>query len=108
MHEAINKFWTRISRIGLREGEDALQFREVILLNRVLVIMFGIMLFYIPLELYVNGTALIGAVLLMLALVMLTLVFHYFRLFRIGHVYLYVIINMFMVIMVKLINLIYR
>jgi hypothetical protein len=58
-----------------------------------------VMLFYIPIEIYVNGTKLIGAVLLMIILGTFTLVFHYFRLFRLGQIYLFMVGTLFVIIM---------
>jgi hypothetical protein len=81
--------WNRISRIGLRDNEDVMQFREVILLNRILVVMLGVMCFYIPIEVYLNGSGLVHLVILMIVLLMLTLVFHYFRLFTLARYYVY-------------------
>lgn len=99
MKENFKIFWENVSRIGLREGEDALKFREVILLNRILVVMFGIMICYIPAEIYLNGVKMVPAVLLMLVLAMLTLVFNYYRLFRLGHFYLYSVTTVFIIVM---------
>jgi serine phosphatase RsbU (regulator of sigma subunit) len=89
MKETCGIFWNKISRIGLREDEDALRFREVILLNRVIVIMFLIMLVYVPIEYAINGWQMIPASLLLISLVVLTLGFHHFRYFLFGLYYLY-------------------
>ncbi|MBP7809504.1 MAG: SpoIIE family protein phosphatase [Bacteroidia bacterium] len=99
MKETCGVFWNKISRIGLREGEDALLFREVILLNRLLIVMFIVMLFYIPFEIAINGFKMVPAVLIMIAIAMFTLVFHHFRLFRLGHYYLYIFTSLFIVVM---------
>lgn len=99
MKEKCSIFWNKISRIGLREGEDALLFREVILLNRLLIVMFVVMLFYIPVEVAINGFMMLPAVLIMITIAMLTLVFHHFRLFRLGHYYLYFFASLFIVVM---------
>ena len=76
-----------------------MDFREVILLNRILIVMFAVILFYIPVEVYVNGFMMIPAVLIMLALALLTLLFHYFRLFNLAHFYLYMVGNLFILCM---------
>ncbi|MCE3280627.1 MAG: protein serine/threonine phosphatase [Bacteroidetes bacterium] len=83
------ELWNKISRIGLRDEEDVMQFREVILLNRILVVMMGVMCFYIPVEVYLNGSGLVHLVVLMMVLLTLTLVFHYFRFFRFARYYVY-------------------
>jgi serine phosphatase RsbU (regulator of sigma subunit) len=83
------KLWNKISRIGLHDDEDVMQFREVILLNRILVVMMGVMCFYVPVEVYLNGSGLVHLVVLMMVLLTLTLVFHYFRLFRLARYYVY-------------------
>lgn len=83
------ELWNKISRIGLRDEEDVMHFREVILLNRILFVMLGVMCFYIPVEIYLNGSGLVHLVVLMIVLLMLTLVFHYFRLFTFARYYVY-------------------
>lgn len=83
------ELWNKISRIGLRAEEDVMHFREVILLNRILVVMMGVMCFYIPVEIYLNGSGLVHLVALMIVLLLLTLVFHYFRLFTLARYYVY-------------------
>jgi hypothetical protein len=98
MKEKCSIFWNKISRIGLREGEDALLFREVILLNRLVAVMFVVMMLYIPVEVAVNGWQMIPASVSLISLVVLTLVFHHYRRFRLGHFYLYVMGNAFIVI----------
>ncbi len=99
MKEKCSILWKKLSRIGLRDDEDALLFREVILLNRILVVMFMIIVCYIPAEIYLNGLKMVPAVLLMVVLAMLTLVFNYYRLFRLGHFYLYTVTTVFLIIM---------
>jgi serine phosphatase RsbU (regulator of sigma subunit) len=99
MKASIDRFWNKISRIGLREGEDVMQFREVILMNRIIVVMQGVILFYIPFEIYFNGIALIPAVLLLIILTSFSLVFHYFRLFRLSRYYLFLTGTAFVIIM---------
>ena len=99
MKETCGIFWNKISRIGLREGEDAFHFREVILLNRLMALMFGLMIIYIPIEIYFNGVQVLGAVLLLMAFLLLLHVFNYFRLFRLAQYYLYTIGILFVLVM---------
>lgn len=98
MKENCKAIWNKFSRIGLREGEDALLFREVILLNRLILILFLVMLAYLPIEVSINGWQMIPATLTLLVLILITWVFHHFRLFTIGHFYLYIVSNLFMII----------
>jgi serine phosphatase RsbU (regulator of sigma subunit) len=91
--------WNKISRIGLREGEDVMQFREVIFLNRILVLMVLVVFVYIPIEIYFNGLLLIPAVLLLIFLCLLSLAFHHFRFFRAARYYLYFTGSAFIVVM---------
>ncbi len=99
MKETCSIIWNKVSRIGLREGEDALQFREVILLNRLILIMLLVMFVYLPVEWAVNGWQMIPASISLDGLIMLTLVFHHYRLFAVGHFYLYIVSNLFMILM---------
>jgi serine phosphatase RsbU (regulator of sigma subunit) len=99
MSFSFNTFWNKISRVGLRDGEDALQFREVIMLNRILIVMFGVMMVYIPIEIVLNGWMMVPAVLAMVGLMMLTLLFHHYRLFRFASIYIYVMGVLYIVIM---------
>jgi serine phosphatase RsbU (regulator of sigma subunit) len=91
MKDKIDKLWNRISRIGLREGEDIMQFREVILMNRILTLMLLVMCFYVPVEIYLNGVTLVPMVLMLMFLCSLSLVLHYFRFFNIARYYLYIV-----------------
>jgi serine phosphatase RsbU (regulator of sigma subunit) len=99
MSASFRNFWNRISRIGLRDGEDALLYREVILLNRLIVLMFIIMVLYIPVEVAVNGWQMIPASVSLNLLVVITLLFHNWRLFRFAHFYLYIVGNLFIILM---------
>jgi hypothetical protein len=89
--QKINHYWGSISRIGLREGEDVLGFREVIFLNRMLVILPIILILYVPLEIYFNGTKMLLIVGIMTVLFLLPLLLHHYRLFSIAHYYLILI-----------------
>lgn len=91
MKNKINIFWNKISRIGLREGEDVMQFREVILLNRILVLMLLVLCFYLPLEILLNGLALIPFVLIIMFLSALSMVFHHFRFFKTARYFLFIV-----------------
>lgn len=84
-----NKTWNKVSRIGLREDESVIEFREVILLNRLMALMVIIMGFYIPVEIILNGWDLLPLVLIMIVFELFTLVFHHYRLFRFAKYYLY-------------------
>lgn len=85
--------WNKISRTGLREEEGILDFREVILLNRLLAVLPLIMIVYIPLEIYFNGTSMLHMVFLMIILFLIPLPLHHYRLFRIAHYYIFLIGN---------------
>lgn len=68
MKAGINNLWSNVSRIGLREGEDVANFREVILLNRLLFLVGVIMFFYLPVEIFFNDFQLVPHVMLMVVL----------------------------------------
>lgn len=96
--QRFNQAWARISRIGLHEHESVVEFREVILLNRLMALMVIIMAFYIPVEIILNGWDLLPLVLIMIVFELLTLVFHHYRLFRIAKYYLYFFTTGFVVV----------
>ena len=91
MKNKIDILWNKISRIGLREGEDIMQFREVILMNRILTLMLLVMCFYLPLEIYLNGFKLAPFGLIMMVLSGLSMVFHHFRFFKTARYYLFAV-----------------
>jgi serine phosphatase RsbU (regulator of sigma subunit) len=89
------ELWNKISRIGLREGEDITQFREVILMNRVLNIMLLVLIIYVPLEIFLNGTELVPYVVIMIVLSALSMVFHHYRFFKTARYYLFTVGTLF-------------
>ena len=95
MKQRFNNTWNRLSRIGLKDNENILEYREVILLNKLLLIMPAVMAVYIPVEIYVNGLMMIPAVLIMIGLFMATLLFHKYRKFKAGHYYLFLVSSLF-------------
>lgn len=95
----LNTLWQKISRIGLRKDEDITRFRDVILLNRLLVLLVAVIMVYIPAEIYFNGLKLIPAVLVMVCLALFSLVLHHFRMFRLAHHYLFTITTAFIMVM---------
>ncbi len=99
MNQALRLLWSRISRIGLKEHEDITMLREVILLNRLLVLLLLVILVYIPAEIYFNGFKLLPAVIIMMVLALFSLVLHHFRLFRLAHYYLFFITSAFVMTM---------
>jgi serine phosphatase RsbU (regulator of sigma subunit) len=97
MKEKLSITWNRISRVGLRDEEGVLEFREVIFLNRVLALIPMVMLFYIPLELYFNGTAMIHVVFIMIFFFLIPFPLHYYRLFKVAKYYLLFVGNIFII-----------
>lgn len=99
MKESIINYWHKLSRIGLREDESVMEFREVILINRLMIFIPLIMAVYIPIEIFINGLKMIYAVSSMVFLFMATLVFHHYRWFKFAKYYLYLISSLFIVFM---------
>jgi serine phosphatase RsbU (regulator of sigma subunit) len=94
MSEQFQNLWNRISRIGLRDGEGVLDFREVIFLNRILALTPIVMICYIPLEIYFNGVTMLPMVFIMIFMFMLPLPLHHFRLFRLASYYIFIVGNL--------------
>jgi serine phosphatase RsbU (regulator of sigma subunit) len=99
LKQRFRQAWTRLSRIGLRDEESVIEFREVILLNRLMGLMVIMMLIYIPVEIIVNGWQMVPAVFIMMVCELITLVFHRFRLFRAAKYYLYFFTTGFVMLM---------
>lgn len=99
MKESILNYWHRLSRTGLCADESVMQFREVILINRLLIFIPLIMAVYIPIEIAINGFKMIPAVSAMVILFMITMIFHHYRWFKFAKYYLYLISSMFIVFM---------
>ena len=95
MKQHIDHIWNTVSRIGLREGEGIMQFRDVILLNRLMLLMVIVMIFYLPIEIGLNGFALVPYVIGMIALFLVSLIFHHYRKFILARYYLYIIAMLF-------------
>lgn len=97
MKDRFSNTWNRVSRIGLREDEGVLDYREVIFLNRILALIPFIMILYIPLEIYFNGVSMLYLVLLMIVFFLVPFPLHYYRLFKIARYYLLFVANIFII-----------
>ena len=91
-YKLISDFWNKISFIGLRDYtfSDALeQFREIVLMNRLLVITVFIMLIYIPIEIIFNSFELVLYILLGLFVFAITLFFNHKKWFIFSKFYFF-------------------
>jgi len=92
MIEYIKKSWKKISCNGLSEftlHEALEQFREIVLINRLISSVLIIMIFYLPLELIFNGFVFIPYILIELGILALTLFFISKKWFTFSKVYFF-------------------
>lgn len=95
MKERFSRSWHKVSRLGLREGEGVLDFREVILLNRIVALVPIIMFLYAPVEVIFNGFELLPLAGSLVLIFLLALVFHAYRWFRFARYYCFLITTLF-------------
>jgi serine phosphatase RsbU (regulator of sigma subunit) len=91
MWSRINKFWFRCSRIGLLAHEGVADRREVVFLNRIMLVIPIVMLFYVPLEIMLNGTGALYMVFIFIVALTLPLVFNHYRLFSLARYYSFIV-----------------
>jgi serine phosphatase RsbU (regulator of sigma subunit) len=84
-------FWHKLSMIGLKNHENVLEFRNVIIINRLLFVFELVLLFYLPIELIFNGLELIPLVLLLMSLIAIPFYFQSKRLFNLSRYYIFII-----------------
>ncbi|MCD6018932.1 MAG: protein serine/threonine phosphatase [Bacteroidetes bacterium] len=94
----ISQIWEGLSRNGLREEEGIMQFREVIFLNKILIISPLIIIFQIPIEIALNGFKALSLDLMFLALMLIPIFLQRFRYFWIAKLYCVIISHTFIVI----------
>lgn len=88
----MNNFWNKISFIGLRSLNpiEALeQFREIVLINRLLVVTVIVMLVYIPIEIIFNSFELVPYIILGLLVFGVTLLFNHKKWFIFSKFYFF-------------------
>jgi serine phosphatase RsbU (regulator of sigma subunit) len=91
----LKDIWTKLSRLGLREDEGILGFREVILLNKVLIISPVILFIFMPIEIILNGFAVVPLELVFLAILLSPLLLQKLRYFWAARLYIFVMSNGF-------------
>lgn len=96
--EKISLIWNRLSRNGLREDEGVMQYREVIFLNKILIISPLVILFQIPFEIALNGFKALPLDLMFLALMFIPLILQRYRYFWIAKLYCVLVSHIFIVI----------
>src|SRR5688572_30781443 len=91
LRNKIAKQWHKVSRTGLRPDEGVLEFREVILLNRLMFVFPIIMIFYIPVELIANGTSMLGPIIILILLLGVPLILNHYRLFSVAKYFTFLV-----------------
>ncbi len=94
----ISHLWNKLSRNGLRDNEGIMQFREVVFLNKILIISPLIIIFQIPFEIALNGFNVLPLDLLFLALMIIPIIFQRYRYFWFTKLYCVIISHTFIVI----------
>lgn len=80
----IKLLWHKLSRLGLHEDEGVFGHREVILLNKVLIVAPFVVGAIIPFEIYYNGFTTLPLELALIGLMIIPLVLHHYRWFYIS------------------------
>jgi serine phosphatase RsbU (regulator of sigma subunit) len=89
--------WNRLSRNGLREDEGILDHREVIFLNKILIVAPLIILFFIPIEVFLNGFDVVPVELLFLVMMIIPSIMQRYRLFLLARLWCIFISHLFIV-----------
>jgi serine phosphatase RsbU (regulator of sigma subunit) len=92
----IKNIWVKLSRIGLKEEEGILEFREVILLNKVLIVSPVILFIFMPIEIILNGFAVVPLELAFLGVLLFPLLLQKYRLFWAARLYILIASHGFM------------
>lgn len=95
MKERFSRSWHKVSRLGLREDEGILAFREVILLNRIIALVPIILILYAPVEIVFNGIELLPLTGSLILVFLLTLLLHSYRWFRFARYYTFLVTTLF-------------
>lgn len=89
----IKKFWNKVSFLGLEDKDQdtaVFQYREVILINRLIVMFETILLLYLPIEIIFNGISLLYIILTEMFIGGLTLLWNRFKKFTIAKIYFFI------------------
>lgn len=88
----LRKYWEHLSSIGLHEYKkcEALElFREVLLINQLVIFILAIMAIYIPIEIFQNGFSLVPEILIAIGFLSLTLFFNHKKWFSFSKIYFF-------------------
>jgi serine phosphatase RsbU (regulator of sigma subunit) len=96
--DSVKRIWTKLSRFGLHDHEGILGFREVILLNKVLVITPVLVILLLPIEIIINGFEVVPLELIFLGILLVPLIMHKYRLFWLARLYCLIVSNLFIVV----------
>lgn len=84
-------FWNKISSIGLKENESVLEYRNVMLINRLLLVFQLVLIVYLPIELLLNGLELVPLVLLLMVFIAIPFYFQKKRWFDLSRYYIFIV-----------------
>lgn len=93
----IKKIWDKLSRNGLKEDEGVFGHREVIFLNKILIISPIIVALIIPIEIILNGFELVPLELIFIVLLIIPSIIQRYRFFWFARLYCIIIGNSFVV-----------
>ncbi len=94
----LKQIWEKLSRNGLRDDEGVFGHREVILLNKILIVSPIIIALIIPVELYVNGVELLPLELFFILLMLLPFFLQRYRLFYLARLISFLAGNGFIIV----------
>ncbi|MES2567849.1 MAG: SpoIIE family protein phosphatase [Bacteroidota bacterium] len=93
----IKNIWEKLSRNGLRADEGIIQFREVIFLNKILIISPILIIIQIPFEIALNGVEVLPLDLAFLGLMLIPITLQYYRYFWVSKLLCILISHTFIV-----------
>ena len=94
----IKETWNSLSRNGLKDDEGVFGHREVILLNKILLLSIIVMTLFIPIEIYVNGFEIVPMEIVFIGLMVVSFFFQKFRFFYLARLFCFLSGNSFILI----------
>ena len=96
--KSILQIWEQLSRNGLRDNEGVFEHREVIFLNKILVISPIVIALIIPLEIFLNGFQLVPLEVSLILLILIPLALQRYRYFWAARLFSFIIGNSFIIV----------
>lgn len=96
--QLIKEIWHKLSRNGLRDDEGVFGHREIIFLNKILIVSPIIIALLIPIEIVLNGFELVPLELIFIVLMIIPSIIQRYRYFWFARIYILLIGNLFIMV----------